>query len=466
MDWRDQLNSTRKELNEVSPSFCLAKWLQVTLHLQNGFNHSCHHPKTHKTPLKELAANPGALHNTGYKKKQRQMMLKGERPPECAYCWRAEDTPGSHFSDRIIKSADNWARPRLKEVSQLPAKANVNPSYLEVSFGNLCNFRCSYCMPHISSSIWKQYEKFGPYLHQISNEEVKELGLTPIPEDAPNPYVEAFWKWLPDISKDLRVLRVTGGEPLLNPNTFRLFDYFEEIRHPELEFCVNSNLGVPKHLVKKFIDRTNGLTQDQQLKKFILYTSVDTSGRQAEYIRTGLNYSYWLENVKLFLEKTAWPVTIMVTFNLMSVPGFKNFLADVIELNRQFPGKDSSRRVMIDTSLITTPEYFSPGLFDEEWRQRTADLLTYMKQNAYGAVGSFGFSEYEMNKLERIVSWVQSAPLAPADVDRLRGYFYVFTLQYAQREKVGFLEVFPEMAGFYAKCAEQFENVIQGNAER
>ena len=67
----------RDEINKISPSFCAAKWQQVTLHLQLGHTHSCHHPRTHKIPLDELEENPSALHNTNYKKLQRKKMLEG-----------------------------------------------------------------------------------------------------------------------------------------------------------------------------------------------------------------------------------------------------------------------------------------------------------------------------------------------------------------------------------------------------
>ncbi|MCX6102749.1 MAG: hypothetical protein NT000_05730 [Proteobacteria bacterium] len=80
----------RNELDAVSPSFCAAKWKQVTVHLQNGLTHSCHHPVPHKIPLKELQLNPSALHNTEFKKQQRKLMLQGKRPAECDYCWRVE----------------------------------------------------------------------------------------------------------------------------------------------------------------------------------------------------------------------------------------------------------------------------------------------------------------------------------------------------------------------------------------
>ena len=68
----DELNDTRDLLNSISPSFCLAKWLQHTLYLQNGMNHSCHHPQTHKVPLDEVKENYKALHNTKFKKAQMQ----------------------------------------------------------------------------------------------------------------------------------------------------------------------------------------------------------------------------------------------------------------------------------------------------------------------------------------------------------------------------------------------------------
>ena len=42
---------TKQELDNIGPGMCSAKWTQVTLQLQNGHNHSCHHPRTHKISL-------------------------------------------------------------------------------------------------------------------------------------------------------------------------------------------------------------------------------------------------------------------------------------------------------------------------------------------------------------------------------------------------------------------------------
>ena len=67
-NFKKHLLEVKEQVDNVSGSFCAAKWKQVTIHLQNGHTHSCHHPKTHVVPLDEVAINPSALHNTNYKK--------------------------------------------------------------------------------------------------------------------------------------------------------------------------------------------------------------------------------------------------------------------------------------------------------------------------------------------------------------------------------------------------------------
>ena len=92
-------------INEISPSFCAAKWYNATIWLGNGRTASCHLPPAHTIPLKEIAVDPSALHNTEFKKQRRKEMLDGVRCKECAYCWTVEDTasPDIH-SDRIYKT--------------------------------------------------------------------------------------------------------------------------------------------------------------------------------------------------------------------------------------------------------------------------------------------------------------------------------------------------------------------------
>ena len=91
-------------LDPISASFCAAKWYNATIWLGSGQTTSCHHPPAHAIPTAGLASNPGLIHNTDQKKQDRAMMLRGERPPGCEYCWKIEDMGRDAVSDRVYKS--------------------------------------------------------------------------------------------------------------------------------------------------------------------------------------------------------------------------------------------------------------------------------------------------------------------------------------------------------------------------
>jgi len=296
MDELQKVKNFGKKLDAISPSMCFAKWKQVTLHLQTGHTHSCHHPKTHKIPLEELKDNPSALHNTNFKKEQRKLMLNGKRPAECDYCWKVEDAVGQKrdvLSDRYTKSYEPWAQDFQQDIiSKKNWDQNINPSYLEVSFSNVCNFKCSYCAPEISSKWMEEIKQHGAYptSTNFNNlENVQKQDKMPIPHKDDNPYVEAFWKWWPDLYKDLRVFRITGGEPLMTKNTFKVLDYVLENPNPEIKININSNLCVPDDILNKFIEKVkriqgeelinDGLITEHDLQPYKEYLAVEKIDR-------------------------------------------------------------------------------------------------------------------------------------------------------------------------------------------
>ena len=202
----------KEKLDEVGSGMCLAKWTQVTLQLQSGHNHSCHHPRTHKINLKEITRNPSALHNTRYKKTRRHEMLTGKRPVECDYCWNVEDN-SDRFSDRVFKSSESWSLPHFDEITQSNWREDFNPRYVEVAFSNACNFKCSYCGPAYSSTWMEEINKHGGYPTTDKfndNDWLKREDKMPIPHRDYNPYVEAFWKWWPELYRDLHTFRIKG----------------------------------------------------------------------------------------------------------------------------------------------------------------------------------------------------------------------------------------------------------------
>jgi hypothetical protein len=236
-------------MNEISPTFCMAKWHHTTIYLQTGETHSCYHPRPHKIPLEEIVVNPSALHNTEQKKYERLEMLNGGQPSGCNYCWNIEAMGEDYVSDRKERNSTIYTPARFEEIKTGEWNQNINPEYIEISFGNECNFKCGYCHPKHSSSYYKEIKDHGPYA-MVKNHR-NDIDWFKTYEEDTNPYVEAWWKWWPEVSKTLNILRITGGEPLLQKSTWRLLEDLEKNPLPNLELNINSNFGVKPILIER-----------------------------------------------------------------------------------------------------------------------------------------------------------------------------------------------------------------------
>jgi hypothetical protein len=449
----------KDQLNEISPSFCAAKWQQVTLHLQTGHTHSCHHPRTHKVPLEELANNPSALHNTNYKKEQRKMMLEGERPDECDYCWRVEDSGPDAISDRVYKSYDSWAQPYIDGIRSMPWDADVVPSYLEVSFSSVCNFRCSYCTPQVSSKWMEEIEKYGSYPTSTNFGDIywlKKIDAMPIPHKDENPYVEAFWKWWPEIHDKLEHFRITGGEPLLAKDTFKVLDWYIENPNPNLELSVNSNMCPPDVLLDKFIEKIKIICSENKVKKFKIFTSAEAHGKQAEYIRDGLDYNKWLSNIRRVLDEVpGCTFTVMSTYNIMSIHSYLDFMKDILQIKLDYSDENTVYSpIILDVPYLRYPYHQTIFNMPEEWKEKIFEQVTFVHQNVENSkwlgTANRGFYQWEADKFKRIYELVMNLKDEP-EVTRNQKDFVLFVDEHDRRRGTNFLETFPEFADVYHK---------------
>jgi organic radical activating enzyme len=457
--YQHHLQNTKQELDSISPSFCAAKWKQVTMHLQNGMNHSCHHPKTHVVPLSEIRINPTALHNSEFKKLQRKKMLEGVRPEECDYCWRVEDSGQGSLSDRVYKSADNWAKPFIQDIASKPWDDNVDPSYVEVSFSNVCNFKCSYCAPHISSQWMDEIDKYGPYptSTKYNNlEYLRQENMMPILNREENPYVEAFWKWWPTMYRNLQHFRITGGEPLLSKNTFKVLDYIIENPNPNLEFSINSNMNPPEKVFDTFLEKIKIIINEKKVKRFKIFTSAEAHGKQSEYIRYGMNYDMWLKNIhRMYKEIPNIEFTVMSTYNIFSLTSYIPFLKDVLEIKREYGRHDDDRNPMLlDVPYLRYPDHQAIFIMDPSWLQMIYDHVTFIYQNLeyknwYGTANR-GFYEHEADKLKRIYNIAKNFTENEL-TNTHRKNFTIFVDEHDRRRGTNFTQTFPELVSVYER---------------
>ncbi len=446
----NRIKHTRDRLNAVGPGMCAMKWLHQTLYLHTGDNHSCYHPRPHHIPLEEIQEDPSALHNTKYKKEQRKTMLEGGRPDECYYCWNIEDLEGDHISDRMGHSSSNYAVNEIENLAKLPWDANINPKYLEVSFGNGCNYRCGYCSPQASTLWMDEIKKHGNYdlTYNQYGIDFLENGTYYGPKDD-NPYVEAFWKWWPDLRKDLHTLRITGGEPLMNPGAMQFFDLLEKEPAPQLEISINSNLGVTTQKMDKMYNRVQSLQDQNKIRKFSLFTSIEGWGSQAEYMRTGLKCDHWERNFLEAIDR-GFKVNIMCTFNVLCVATFTNFLQKVVDWRKKY-----GREVLgFDTPYLKEPPHWMINILPREFLMKHMDAnLKFIEDNKEY------FTSVEYEKMRRVRDYADQNPVDKEKIRQGRRDFYSFVKENDKRVVgLNLLEVFPVYEDFYNQCKEVYNN--------
>ena len=445
------LNNAERMRNQLGPARCYAKWKQVSLHLTTGMTNSCYHPPLHKIPVELLADNPSALHNTPYKKEQRKIMLRNERPTECQYCWNMEDL--GELSDRHYRSGEPWADINLDELS---GDEDVVPSYVEVNFSNVCNLACSYCSPQFSSTWMEDAQRHGAFPTRVPHNDPNHFNgaRRPIPVREHNPYLEAFWQWWPRLYPKLRHFRMTGGEPILDKNTYKVFDYILASPHPELHIDVTSNFSVPTDIFMKYVEYVKRLC-GTPIEHFMQYVSIDTGDwTQAQYIRRGLHSTQFLANVNTYLDNVTEKnsLTFIITLNNLSVVGIDQLLDLILEYRARY--SRTYQKIWFDTPVLRNPRWQSLQILPESYQRRMTQAIDFMRDNLMPDDSFVGFKDYEIQRMERALAWMRE-PQDPAEIKSARADFYRFFNEYNIRianDPNLFAKVFPEMHMFWSEC--------------
>ncbi len=438
----------------LGKGLCLAKWKQVSLHLPTGLNNSCYHPPLHEIPAELLKNNPGALHNTPHKKVQRKIMLQQERPEECGYCWAMEDH--DKLSDRHYRSGEPWAAKDFDSIVNSTGDEDVIPSYVEVNFNHACNLKCSYCSPQFSSSWAEEVDRLGGFpTGRVHNDPSHFVGRNrPIPVREHNPYVEAFWSWWPELYPELQHFRMTGGEPLLDRNTYRVFDYVLANPKPNLHLNVTSNFSVDEKSWQKYLGYVKKLCEGEHLEHFMQYVSLDSFGTQAEYIRHGLDFDLLWDRVNQFLTEIPGrnSITFIVTMNNLSVTGLGKLFSAMLGLRKIY--SNTYQRVWFDTPVLRQPTWQSLQLLPESYVGELETVWAFMLKNIETEATRFqGFKDYEIARLDRDIAWMRDGQkLSVEYINRNKADFYRFFAEHDRRRGTDFLRTFPEMASWWSEC--------------
>jgi organic radical activating enzyme len=439
----NDLEFRQRHLDTKSASFCAAKWYNATIWLGSGQTTSCHHPPAHAIDIEAIKTNPSAIHNTVEKKIDRLNMQLGNRPKGCEYCWKIEDMGRDSISDRVYKSKI-YPIEALDEAYETPNQVDVNLRTLEIAFDRTCQFACSYCNPAFSSTWVRDIRVNGAYTSLVSDgrnhfthahdsSQRYTYGET-------NPYVEAFFAWWEsDLHKTLQELRITGGEPLMSGETWKLLDWFKNNKgRSQTRLAINSNLGASVD-IDRLLGSIEGLEVD-------IYTSQESTGTQAEYIRDGLDYTAWLHNVQKLLDSdNIRAVHCMATINALCLESLPVLFGQLLLLKKLY-GKS---RVSFTLNILRFPSFQSALILPDNLRTRYKDALqVWLDDNLTNPL----LHEHEVNHTQRLIDYldvVKTPHSDTFDMPKLHNDFKQFFTQYDQRRNKNFTVTFPELNDWY-----------------
>jgi hypothetical protein len=243
---------------------------------------------------------------------------------------------------------------------------------------------------------------------------------------------------------------MTGCEPLLDKNTYRVFDYVLENPSPKLQLNVTSNFSVDEKSWQKYLGYVKQIC-DGRIEHFMQYVSLDGWGEQAEYMRNGLDFDLLWDRVNQFLTEVPnySSLTFIITMNNLSVTSLDKLFAGILGLRRVY--SNTYQRVWFDTPVLREPAWQSLQILPESYVQRLESVRDWMSEHLTTESDPYnGFKDYEVARLDRDIAWMRRAQTQ--DHSTAQADFYRFFSEHDRRRGTDFLQTFPEMRSWWSQC--------------
>ena len=227
--------------------------------------------------------------NSDYMKDVRVKLMAGEEIPQCATCNHKllnSQVYRQHFN-RFYRDQIDEAFEKTDENGE----TSMEVSSWDYRFSNLCSFSCRMCGDMLSSS-WESENKKNGVDYETKNlwarKDVQKQLVQFHDQQVVREFTEAVEK------KTVKEFYWCGGEPLMWKIHWTAMQRVVELGYADSVFArYNSNMSRIDYFGKNLFDDVLSKFQDWQIN-----ASIDATGEIGEYIRTGLKYDEWLENMR------------------------------------------------------------------------------------------------------------------------------------------------------------------------
>jgi hypothetical protein len=449
----------------VKDTICDLKWNYPIFNLNRGEFRSCC-----RTPAKIISETDinergiDAFLNSDSLKESRLALLNGEQHQDCESCWNLEKAGIESPRHKPIKFWDHLKRSRkiphgaqfsddaLLEFVQTTDSHTLldsrNPYMMEVSLGNICDLKCMYCNHHYSSQWSAEMLKWGDISQSQLDSEFPK---------APDNFNPAFWNWFNDIGRySLSKIGIIGGEPLITPEFYPFLDKLissvaatRHKRRNKITLSIVSNFNTSPNYFEKFLSFLPMLNDNFNVE---LYASMESIGQRAEYIRYGLKWDRFCDNIDKILKfqkenSGKIKFSFMSSVNILSVVSTVDFLKFVESLSRKH-----EIPIGIIRNIISFPKWQSPYIL-------TPDFCSYLDKaiEYIDSVDDIPIDYSAENNWKDYKFFLQSLSEAirteTKDATMTRRKFADWFNTYDHRRKLNLSAIFPEYVNFFNYCS-------------
>lgn len=351
-------------ISETKDTFCILPWVHFYFNPQGKVMPCCISNENYN--FGDYTSGKVDFNNEKIKK-FRKNLINNIEVPHCNTCYKKEKNNIKSFrqiSNDIFSNRFN--KDDLSETVE-----NFKLKFVDVRLSNICNLKCRMCSGKFSNRIaQEEYDIWGEskYLHNSNFLDYEDYFV-----DLINEHIDS-----------IEYIYFAGGEPLINPNHYKILDLLIEKNNTNLKITYNTNFSI-LHF-KKY----NVLEYWKKFSNINVKSSIDFFGKRSNYVRNGVEYKtleknyftlvdkcpnvnfsidsvlslynafnlcdlqvHWIENIKLPVEKIFFNVLVNPDeMSLKCLPiEFKNAVKEKITNHISFLKKYKNSDILINVWL-------------------------------------------------------------------------------------------------------------------
>ena len=369
------------------------------------FNHSYIGPESIRKPCSRF--NYNMIDHNNYDefiKELQRYKLEGKRHPGCRKCWVEEDAGRKRSLRQIHLEVEGFNYPMTYDLDP----NNPKIRWLELAFSNRCNIRCRMCGPFYSTNWFKDWITVNDYAFGIPGVGKKrddiEAFLANNGNKAQSFDVSTLDKHIPD----LRMVKMTGGEPFLIPEYHQILERIDEIGNAEgMWLNYSTNLTVrPKKRLKELWSK---------YEKVMFAASLDGVGHIMEYQRYPTKWcdvKQVMDDLMQLPNSWVGVRSTITIYNVLNMSGVAHWFAEQEDKYHGF-SEDS----WMNFVAVTEPSFLSITVLPKWAKDMVAERLAYSApsqkvQDNFDQIINYMYNEDNSHLLPKFIDYTHRLDLA------------------------------------------------------